>query len=594
MGQGRERGTKKKMMDLAKKINYILDRKQKIRFLMLMVIIVIGAFMELLGISAIMPFVKILMDKSVIHTNPYYSFFYNLFQLNSDTQFLFLIAIALVVVYIVKNLYLLLMYDVQYRFTFNNQRRVAYKMMNCYMNQTYLFHISKNIAELQRNITTDVTMFFSAVLGVIQLVTEATVCLFLAVFLFVTDKTITIGVSILLVVFATVFLKKFKGTAKSLGNITRTKGAMMGKWIRQSFEGIKEVKILNREDFFLQRVNDDYCELAEAQRKSQLIAIAPRPIFEAVCVSALMIVVAVKILRGVELQYFVTTLSIFAVAAFRLLPSFGRLTGYLNGITYNKVAVDAVYNDLKEIEQLMAVNKERNDNRDIIKVKEAIFVKDISFRYPTVDKFVLENTSLKIPRNKSVAFVGPSGAGKTTLADIILGVLEPESGEVLADDVNIYENPYGWHKNLGYIPQAIYLMDDSIKNNILFGIPEAEADHEAVWRALEDAQLKEFVEGLDEGIDTVIGERGVRLSGGQRQRIGIARALYNDPEILILDEATSALDNETEAAVMDAINGLQGRKTLIIIAHRLSTIENCDLIYEVKDGKVNLKKDCDL
>ena len=594
MGQGRERGTKKKMMDLAKKINYILDRKQKIRFLMLMVIIVIGAFMELLGISAIMPFVKILMDKSVIHTNPYYSFFYNLFQLNSDTQFLFLIAIALVVVYIVKNLYLLLMYDVQYRFTYNNQRRVAYKLMDSYMKQTYLYHISKNIAELQRNVTIDVNMFFQAVLSVIQLVTEAAVCLLLAIFLFFTDKSITIGVSVLLIVFAIVFLKVFRKKSKIFGAETRSRNADMMKWIRQSFEGVKEVKILNRESFFLNCVDENYLVYADAQRKNSLISIAPRPIFEAVCVSALMIVVAIKIARGVNLEYFIPILSVFAVAAFRLLPSFGRLTGYINAITYNKVAVDAVYHDLKEVDQLIIDNSFRNENREIIQIHEAIYVNEVNFKYPSVDTYVLQGASLKIPRNKSVAFVGPSGAGKTTLADIILGVLEPESGTVLADDVNIYDNPYGWHKNLGYIPQVIYLMDDSIKNNILFGISEAEADHEAVWRALEDAQLKEFVEGLDEGIDTVIGERGVRLSGGQRQRIGIARALYNDPEILILDEATSALDNETEAAVMDAIKGLQGRKTLIIIAHRLSTIENCDLIYEVKDGKVNLKKDCDL
>lgn len=581
-------------MELFKKVNYILNKKQKIRFLMLMVIVVIGGFMELLGISAIYPFVNILLDTSLIHKNHYYSFLFKIWNLQSDVQFLIIMAIVLVVIYIVKNLYLLFMYDVQFRFTNNNQRRVAYKIMECYMKQTYLFHVSKNISELQRNVTIDVNMFFAAVLSVIQLITEAVVCVLLVIYLFITDKSITIGVAVLLFIFAIVFLKIFKNTAKELGATTREKSMEMNKWIRQSFEGIKEVKILNRENFFLQHVDDNYFAFAEAQRKSQLISIAPRPMFEAVCVSALISVVAIKIARGVDLEYFVPILSVFAIAAFRLLPSFGRLTSNINAITYNKSAVDAVYNDLKEVEYLMADNKERNNNRDMIVLKKAIYINHLSFKYPAVDQYVLENATLQIPKNKSVAFVGPSGAGKTTLADIILGVLEPESGEVLADDVNIYENPYGWHKNLGYIPQAIYLMDDSIKNNILFGIPEAEADHDAVWRALEDAQLKEFVEGLDEGIDTVIGERGVRLSGGQRQRIGIARALYNDPEILILDEATSALDNETEAAVMDAINGLQGRKTLIIIAHRLSTIENCDLIYEVKDGKVNLKKDCDL
>lgn len=575
-------------MDLFHKVKYILNRKQKIRLVMLVGIIFIGGIMELLGISAIMPFVNVLMAPDTIHTNQYYSFFYDLFHLKSDAQFLFFMALALVLVYVVKNIYLLVMYDIQYRFTFNNQRRVAYKLMDAYMKQTYLFHVSKNISELNRNVTADVNMFFQAVLSVLQLLTETIVCLLLGVFLFVQDKSITIGVVVLLLIFAFFFLKVFKKKSNDLGNVTRSKSAEMGKWIRQSFEGIKEVKILNREQYFLTQVDENYTIFADAQRKNALISIAPRPIFEAVCVSALMIVVALKIIRGVNLDYFIPIMSVFAMAAFRLLPSFGRLTAYINEIVYNKVAVDNVYHDLKEVEQLMKNNKERNSHQELIELHEAIRVRDVCFKYPTMDKYVLEEVSLDIPKNKSVAFVGPSGAGKTTLADVILGVLEPESGHVYADDIDVYEYPYGWHKNLGYIPQAIYLMDDSIRNNILFGVPENEANEEAIWHALEDAQLKEFVDGLEQGIDTVIGERGVRLSGGQRQRIGIARALYNDPAILILDEATSALDNETETAVMDAINGLQGKKTLIIIAHRLSTIENCDLKYEVKDGKVLL------
>lgn len=576
-------------MDFFIKAKYILNRKQKIRLIMLIAIIFVGGIMELVGIAAIMPFVNVLMKPETIHMNRYYAFFYDFLHLESDKQFLFFMAMALVVVYIVKNIYLIVMYDVQYRFTFNNQRRLSYKMMDAYMKQTYLFHVSKNISELSRNVTSDVNMFFQAVLNVLQLITEAIVCLLLAGYLFITDKSITIGVVVLLLVFASFFLKVFKKKAKALGAVTREKGADMEKWIRQSFEGVKEIKILNREQFFLKQVDDNYTVYAEAVRKNSLITIIPRPIFEAVCVSALMIVVAIKIIRGVNLDYFIPIMSVFAIAAFRLLPSFGRLTSYINGINFNKVAVDAVYHDLKEVEQLMKDNQERNSHQDLIEVKEAIHVRDIRFKYPNVDKYVLDGASLDIPKNKSVAFVGSSGAGKTTLADIILGVLEPESGHVYADDIDVYEYPYGWHKNLGYIPQAIYLMDDSIRNNILFGVPESEANEEAIWRALEDAQLKEFVDGLEQGIDTVIGERGVRLSGGQRQRIGIARALYNNPAILVLDEATSALDNETEAAVMEAINGLQGKKTLIIIAHRLSTIENCDLKYEVTDGKVIIK-----
>lgn len=575
-------------MELFRKVNYILNKKQKIRLIILITLIMIGGVMELVGIAAILPFVNVLTKPELIHTKQYYSFFYNLFHLNSDRQFLFIMAITLALVYIIKNVYLIIMYDIQYRFTYNNQRRVANKLMDAYMKQTYLFHVSKNVSELYRNVFVDVNMFFQAVLSALQLFTEIVVCLLLAVYLFIQDKTITVGVIVLLSAFGLLFIKMFRKKSSNLGITSRKKSSDIGKWIRQSFEGIKEIKILNREQFFLKQVDENYAVYADAQRKNSLINVAPRPIFEAVCVSTLMLAVAIKIFRGVAMEYFIPVMSVFAVAAFRLLPSFGRLTAYMNNIQYNKPAVDAVYHDLKEVEQLMRDNQVRNSHKEKVDVTEAIHICDIRFKYPAVDKYVLDGATLDVPKNHSVALVGPSGAGKTTLADIILGVLEPESGHVYADGTDVYEYLYGWHQNLGYIPQAIYLMDDTIRNNILFGIPEGEVNEEAVWRALEDAQLKEFVEELEQGIDTVIGEHGVRLSGGQRQRIGIARALYNDPAILVLDEATSALDNETEAAVMDAINGLQGKKTLIIIAHRLSTIEKCDLKYEVKDGKVSL------
>lgn len=573
-------------MSVLKKINYIFDKKQKIRLALLTIIIIVGAFVELLGISIIMPLVSIVSNTSMIHSNKYYSFFYDFFHLKSDSQFILLMIFAIIFIYIFKNIYLIIMYDLQYRFSYNNEKRLSKKMLNSYMQQSYLFHVSKNISELQRNVTTDVSMFFQTALLCMQILTEGSVCVALAFFLFFTDKSITIGVAALLIMFAFVFIKIFKKEARKLGEINRINNVQLGKWIRQSFEGIKEIKILNRESFFLEKVEYYYSSYADAQRRNMLIGVIPRPIFEAVSVTAMLLVVGVKIYRGVDLSYFIPVLSAFAIAAFRLLPSFGRLTSYIKDVNYNKSAVDSVYNDLKEVDTLMANNRERLENREPINLIDGIYVKNISFKYPSIDAYVLRNISLKIPKNKSVALVGSSGSGKTTLADIILGILTPEAGNVYADDIDIYTNPYGWHRNLGYIPQVIYLLDDSIRSNILFGVSDCEVSDEAVWTALEAAQLKEFVEGLEDGIDTVVGERGVRLSGGQRQRIGIARALYYNPEILVLDEATSALDNETEAAVMEAINGLKGKKTLLIIAHRLTTIEHCDIIYEVSHGGV--------
>ena len=241
---------------------------------------------------------------------------------------------------------------------------------------------------------------------------------------------------------------------------------------------------------------------------------------------------------------------------------------------------------MKEIEEIEAACVKKEENTAPLSMKEEIRIVDLDFKYPDADKYVLENINFSIRKNQSTAFIGPSGAGKTTLADIILGALLPSRGGVYADGVDIHDNMVAWHKNIGYIPQSIFLMDDTIRNNIAFGIHEDQVDEAKIWAALEKAQLKEFVQGLEKGLETEIGEGGVRLSGGQRQRIGIARALYNDPEVLVLDEATSALDNETESAVMEAIDRLAGSKTLIIIAHRLTTIQNCDVVYEVKDKKI--------
>ena len=249
--------------------------------------------------------------------------------------------------------------------------------------------------------------------------------------------------------------------------------------------------------------------------------------------------------------------------------------------------MDAVYQDLKEIERLNKIQETRTEGGEI-ELTDAIHVQDISFSYPDNEKKVLDHLDLEIPKNSSVAFIGQSGAGKTTLADVILGILEPSEGKIMAGGKDVFQNLDAWHHKIGYIPQSIYLLDDTIRRNIAFGIEEAQIDDRRMQYAIERAQLRELIDSLKDGLDTEIGEGGVRLSGGQRQRIGIARALYNEPEILILDEATSALDNETEAAVMEAIERLHGEMTLLIIAHRLSTIQNCDYVYEIRDGKAIL------
>lgn len=330
-----------------------------------------------------------------------------------------------------------------------------------------------------------------------------------------------------------------------------------------------------------------YKRLIKGAKNNEILAAIPKYIVETVCMVGMLIAIIIKMYFGRnDFQAFVVQLSAFAVAAFRLLPSVGKLNAYINSVMYSKSSLDLIYRDLKEIENCKMIDFKERKEVEEWNLENKIELKNIAYHYPDSNKLVLSDVSFSIKKGETIALIGSSGAGKTTLADILLGLLQPVKGTILVDGKNIYDNMDAWHRMLGYIPQTIYLSDDTIRNNIAFGIREEDIDDDAINDALKKAQLYDFVQTLDKGLDTFVGDRGVRLSGGQRQRIGIARALYYNPEILILDEATSALDNETESAVMEAIESLKGMKTMVIIAHRLTTLKNADVIYEVGDGKV--------
>ncbi len=568
-----------------KKINYVLDRRQKTNLSVLLVIILIGAFVELLGVSAIMPLIDVAMEPGTIGEKWYFVLISRNTGITDANQMIVLLAFVLIAIYILKNIYVTMMYSLQYRFIFNNQQRLSVRMMKSYMQQDYLFHVSRNVAEFQRNIVNDVNGFYTVTLNALQFLAEFSVSVVLVAFLLVQDWVSTLAVASLLFLFMGFFTIFFRKVLVRIGEESRLANVSVTKWLLQAFSGVKEIKVANKERFFIANYDRSYRDCARIQRQQSMLTYLPKPVMETVCICSLMIAMIIKIVVvKSDITSFVTTLSVFAVAAFRMLPSFNKITGYISGMMFNKPSIDAVYNDLREIEQLMA--RRTADHEDTVKVKlgTAIRLDRVSFRYPKAEKWILKNASLEISKNTSVALIGASGAGKTKAADLILGILEPQEGAVMIDGTDIRKCMTSWHEDVGYIPQTIYLMDDSIRANIAFGIPEAEIDDAAVGKALQEAQLDRFVHALPEGADTVIGDRGVKLSGGQRQRIGIARALYRNPSVLILDEATSALDNETEKEVMEAIDGLHGTRTLIVIAHRLSTIKKCDRIYEVENG----------
>jgi len=570
---------------MLKKINYVLDRKQKINLGILLIIIFIGAFVELLGVSAVMPLINVAMQPETIDEKWYFILISKYTGITDANQMILFLAVLLIIIYILKNIYIMVMYSLQYRFVFNNQQRLSVRMMKSYMQQDYLFHVSKNVAEFQRNITSDVNGFFTVALNVLQFLAEFSVSTVLVIFLLIQDWVSTIAIAALLFLFMGIFTIFFRKVLVKIGQESRQANVLVTKWLFQAFSGIKEIKVANKESFFITNYDKNYKDCARVQRQQSILTYLPKPVMETVCICSLMLAMIIKIaVVKSDIVSFVTTLSVFAVAAFRMLPSFNKITGYISGMMFNKPAIDSVYRDLKEIEQLMMQKTVEQEDTENISLNQSIRLNDVYFQYPGSDKWILKGANLEIQKNTSVALIGASGAGKTTAADLILGILEPQQGTVTIDGIDIKKCMKSWHEGIGYIPQVIYLMDDNIRANVAFGIPESEIDDAAIEKALQEAQLDQFVHALPDGLNTMIGDRGVKLSGGQRQRIGIARALYRNPNVLVLDEATSALDSDTEREVMEAIDGLHGTRTLIVIAHRLSTISKCDKIYEVDNG----------
>ncbi len=572
------------------KINQILTNRQKVSLVIMAVLLFIGGLFDLLGISIILPLLDIIMDEAAVVNEKWYILLVRIFNIENARDAVIWMIIIMIVTYVIKNVYAILMYQMVYRVTYGFKKDLSMRLLRCYMYQDYTFHLKNNVADLQRNILTDTGQFFGFISDILNIFNQIVVCLLIGGYLLLTDWRTALSVFVLLGGAIVSIYKIQKKAQIKRGIENRISGAELNKWIIQSFNGIKEIQVLGRENFFIEECEAAYDRGMNANRKSNLAALYPKPIMEMVCVSGLLLIILVRLLSGAELNQFISILSVFAMAAFRLLPCFNSISAYLSSMFFEKDAVDAVYQDISEMESLEK-NIEHNIESLELKFTHEIKIKNLTYRYPKTDKDILSDVSFALYKNQSVGIIGASGAGKSTLIDIILGVLPVTHGRIEVDGKNISDHMSSWHHTVGYIPQSIYLMDDTIRHNVAFGVHEDDISDERIWEVLREAQIDEFVRNLPEGLDASIGDRGVRISGGQRQRLGIARALYHDPQVLVFDEATSALDNDTEAALMEAINGFKGKRTMLIIAHRLHTIENCDVVFEVKDGKVIERKD---
>lgn len=576
------------MKDIFKKFNKVLNKKQKSRVVVLIFMILIGAMLETLGVSMIYPLIETVMMPEVFEQNAMIVWICNVLGYTSAEQFVTFMLLALIFIFIFKNLYLLLLYYVQHSFITNSQYRISRDLLKVYLNRPYEFYLNASTGDIMRTVYSDSTGIFNLLLQCMQFITEFMVAIFLGTYLLIIDPVMTIVMGILLVGITLLSSAFLKPRISRIGEESRQQQSKMYKTIMQSINSVKDVKVYAKEDAFLgiyRKYGKRYYNLA---RDHEVLSSVPRLAIEAFSLSGVLAYMAVMMKLGQNVQTMVPQLSAFAVAAVRLLPSASRINTYLANIAYYRPTLDYVYANVelpKNVDERAAEAKAVTET-DKLKFHDCIKVEQLYYKYPNTDKYIFENARMQVPYGKSVGIMGPSGAGKTTVVDIMLGLLRVESGTITCDGVNVLEHYGQWLANIGYISQTINMVDDTIRANIAFGVDVDDIDDARVWQVLEEAQLADFVRNLPNGINTVIGERGVRISGGQRQRVGIARALYHDPEILILDEATSALDNDTEAAIMEAIENFHGRKTMLIIAHRLKTIENCDIIYKVENGKI--------
>ena len=570
------------MFETIKKVYILLSKRQKTKFLLLLAGIFIASLFELAGVSLVLPLISVVMEPSLLQTNKYLKFAYDLFNLHSTQSFLIIMSAILIVAYVFKNSYILLLNYIQYKWVFNEYKDMTLRIFSTYLKQPYAYHITVNTASITRTIISDTLNFFMFILNFFNAVTEFLIIIMLMIFLFFINKYITLALVVLIFFCFFSLLKKLKKKLTQAAQSNQKYAGQMIKWLNQATGSIKDLKVRCMEDLFVKQYHENAIKYVSAQKYFNFLQQAPKSIIETFVVVTVLVMIIIFLLQGNSAAAIFTQVAVFAMAAFRMMPSMNRIQIAINGMFFHKISVDLIYKYLKEIDPKELIYDDEHKDLDL---KKGISVNKISYKYPNTKNFVFKDISFKINQGDSVAFVGQTGSGKTTIIDVILGLLSPTEGEILIGDACLHKNKNSWATKAGYVPQFIYLTDDSIKNNIVF-YDDKDVDMDRLNIAIEQAQLKDFISTLPEGIDTVIGERGIRLSGGQRQRIGIARALYNKPEVLILDEATSSLDNETEKAVMEAIEHLYGKITMIIVAHRLTTIEKCNVIYKLKNQKI--------
>lgn len=564
------------------KIYNLLIPSEHRRAWILLALMMVGMLLETLGIGLIIPVITLMMQGDIVNSYPALIPVFNFLGQPSQTELITLVMLGLVGVYLVKNLFLAFLSWRQVHFTFDIQANLSRRLFTIYLRQPYTFHLQRNSAELIRNVTSEVGIFTGVVTSVLLLVTEIMVLIGIALLLLFVEPLGAVIVAVVLGGAAWVFHRITRERISSWGTERQFHDGLRIQHLQQGLGGAKDVKLLGRESDFLAQYHLHNKKSARVWKLQSTLQNFPRLIFELLAVTGLAILVLTMLGQGRDMASIIPTLGLFAAAAFRLMPSVNRVLSAVQSLRYSLPVVNTLYKEInlftpESVSDKTGHHKTFNNNLRLAELK---------YQYPGAALLALDGISINIQKGEMVGLIGASGSGKSTLIDVILGLLTPSAGLVEVDGQDIQLALRQWQDQIGYVPQSIYLTDDTLRRNIAFGLPNEQINEIAIMQAVHAAQLDEFVSSLPDGIETMVGERGIRLSGGQRQRIGIARALYHEPDVLVLDEATSALDTATESGVMQAVMALHGKKTIIIVAHRLSTVEHCDRLYRLDQGRV--------
>jgi ABC-type multidrug transport system fused ATPase/permease subunit len=547
----------------------------------------VGMLLEALGVGLVIPAIALMTQSNLAQDYPQLESVFHSFKHLTRAQLIQTAMIVLVVIYLLKNAFLAFLAWRQAKFTNAVQVQLSKRLFSLYMAQPYAFHLQRNSAQLIRNVSSEVGMFSDAIANASMVLAESLVLVGIASLLLVIEPLGTLLVVVVLGSAAWIFYRIIRQRILIWGGARQYHDGMRIQHLQQGLGGVKDAKLLGREEEFLKQYGQHTTESARANRLRVTVSQLPRLWLEWLAAVGLAALVLVMLAQGRDVESILPTVGLFAAAAFRLMPSVNRILSSMQTLRYNQPSITTLHNELK----LLAENVDNLDSQEqrggsLLSFQNELRADNVSYAYAGSASRAIDEVSLHIAAGESVGIVGPSGSGKSTLVDLLLGLLVPDSGGICVDSEDIHAHLRAWQDKIGYVPQSIYLTDDTLCRNIAFGLPDGQIDQRAVRKALAAAQLDEFVAGLPNGFSTIVGERGVRLSGGQRQRIGIARALYHDPQVLVLDEATSSLDTATERGVMRAVNALRGDKTVLIVAHRLSTVEKCNRIYRLEYGKV--------